>query len=905
MKKIAEFLVEKRLWVLVAALLITIGSGVLMQRVTIATDMTEYLPDGSSVKQGVEIIEDEFPDASVSNTIRVMFKGLTDNGKHTLKTDLEEIKYIDSVDYVQDDAEYNRDDYTLYVLNIPYDYGSDEMNAVESAVTENFRDTNNMIYEVNSSSEGDLPLWIVEFAFIVMMVILFLMCNSWVEPFLFLAMIVMAIIINKGTNLFLGSVSEITDSISAILQLVLSMDYAIILMNRYRQELKKYSNRTEAMKKAVLGAFSSITSSSLTTIVGLLMLSFMSFKIGADLGIVLAKGVLISLLCVFAVLPSLILLFNKWIDKTAKKVLNIPMEKVGKFSYQFKYVISGVFVVIFVAMFLLKGSTSIRFCMASANEVNEIFPKANKVVVIYDNQDEDTIQELIPEIEEKEGIDQVTTYVNTLGKRYTAAEMDENLPKLGSSMSIDSGMINLIYYEYYGNGEKPSIKLSNFLAFMENDIAKNAMFSDKLDDSMKTQLEMLKPFSSSEALQITRSSEEISQLFGIEPAIMEQIFAMSGSESMSIVELLQMMSANSTTLSANMDESAIAKMQMLKIIITGVMQEQEYSAEEMTQLFTGSAIDESTMELLYTLYESEKMADGNFTLTIPEMLEFTMNTLAVDDKYKALINEDTLNTLAEANEEVENAASQLIGENYSMMVISSSMAEGTDEINAFLDDLSDQFDQHLTGDYYLVGNSPMSYEMSKTFDDELNKITILTMLAIFLVVLITFKNALIPAILVALIQTAVYMTMIVMNLSGSGIYYLALLIAQSILMGATIDYGILYTSYYREKRQTMNVRESVTAAYQGSIHTILTSGMIMTIVTAIVGFAFDDLAVRQIVQAISKGAACSILLIVFILPGILAACDRFICKRKQVAESQDGIDKESDLFIETTEIEKF
>ena len=118
----------------------------------------------------------------------------------------------------------------------------------------------------------------------------------------------------------------------------------------------------------------------------------------------------------------------------------------------------------------------------------------------------------------------------------------------------------------------------------------------------------------------------------------------------------------------------------------------------------------------------------------------------------------------------------------------------------------------------------MAYEMSKTFGSEFDKISVLTIIAIYIVVMFTFKDFLAPIILVGVIQCAVYMTMGILSLSGGSVYFIALLIVQSILMGSTIDYGILYTSYYLEFRQTKNRKESLIEAYNHAIQTKITSG---------------------------------------------------------------------------------
>jgi predicted RND superfamily exporter protein len=172
----------------------------------------------------------------------------------------------------------------------------------------------------------------------------------------------------------------------------------------------------------------------------------------------------------------------------------------------------------------------------------------------------------------------------------------------------------------------------------------------------------------------------------------------------------------------------------------------------------------------------------------------------------------------------------------------------------------------------------MNYEMSATFGGEQTFLTLLTAITIFIVVAVTFRSLLVPALLVLIIQCGVYLTVCLIGLQGYSIYYLAFLVVQSILMGATIDYGILFTNYYLENRRTQSPREALTAAYNGAVHTILTSGLIMILATGILGMLFENPTVGEICQTISRGALCASLLIVFVLPGVLSIFDRWICK---------------------------
>ena len=184
--------------------------------------------------------------------------------------------------------------------------------------------------------------------------------------------------------------------------------------------------------------------------------------------------------------------------------------------------------------------------------------------------------------------------------------------------------------------------------------------------------------------------------------------------------------------------------------------------------------------------------------------------------------------------------------------------------------------------YFLAGDSAMAYEMSLTFGDELNFITLITMIAIFIVVALSFKSFLIPLILVLTIQTAVYLNMAYLSLTGQSTLFLAIIIVQSILMGATIDYAILFTSYYLEQRNyfKLGVKDALMASYNKSIHSILTSASILILVTMIVG-NFTTAIASKICQSISGGALVSTLIILLLLPAMLATLDRFIVKRKK------------------------
>ena len=716
MKKIINFITEKRNYILIIMLIITSICAYTMNKVNINQDMTKYLPSNSSMKKGLDILEKELPDVKNMSTIWVMIDDLETSKKLELYNELKSIPNIYTISYDNESDTYNKDNHTLYILTSKFNSNSKEMTEIKKEL-DNLTQEYNLIYELNSDTTS-VPIFIIIFAFIILLIILLIMCSSWIEPILFIITIGIAIIINLGTNYFLKEVSYTTYSIAAILQLVLTMDYSIMLLNRYREEKKSHTNII-AMKEAIKGSFPSIMGSSFTTIVGLLALVFMSFKIGTDLGIVLAKGVLISLICIFTVLPSLILMFDKLIYKTHKKYPHINMEKIALFSQKYKYIISLTFIILFTILYFIKGTNIVTFNTPKDNTISKIFKKDNNIVLLYENKNEDNIDEIIKYLTTDDKIKTINTYKTTVGKKYNASELDY------------------------------------FLKMQNIDINKEIIVS-----------------------------------------------------------------------------------------------------------------------IYKTIYQDKYNNDSK--LTLEELINFIIQN---QNNFKNMINDDMFLEINNANNMIQETKKMFVGENYSIINISTSYKEESKDTFTFIDKLDKECKNKLNGKYYFIGNSIMNYEMSNNFNYEMNKLTIITIVLIFLVVLLTFKSVIIPLILVLLIQCAVYLLMTIIKIMDLKVYYLSLLIVQSILMGATIDYAILFTNYYLESRKNNSIKISLKETYNKSIHTILTSSMIMIIITGVLGFIFTDPAIGEICHIIAIGVTLAVLLILFVLPSIITLFDKYITKK--------------------------
>ena len=768
MQKIAAFIVKKRKLLLVVMFILAGACAALMPFVGVNTDMTKYLPDDSQMKIGMDHMNEAFPDAEQTYTIRVMFRGLDAREKLAIREQLAGIPNVDTVAYEPDSSDYNRDDATLYKLSTSYDYNSDEEAQIERDVAERFADYDIAVRSDDTSSPSIPPIVFV-LSLSILTVILLIACPSYFEPVLFLVTIGVAVLLNQGTNIFLGETSDVTASISAILQLALSMDYSIILMNRYRQELAlenvpegadrpSSDQRDAAMRRAVAGAFSAITSSSLTTFVGLLALVFMSFKIGADLGIVLAKGVICSLVCVFTILPALILGCDRAIRATAKPTLHPERAMAGlaRFSMRARYVACVGFAILFAVAYIAQANTGVSYTLAKEDPIAQIFPRTSTVVLVYSNDDEDAVAAHIDEIESAPGVEAVNAWGNTLGRAYSASELTQVMQEYGDQagdLGMDSSTINIVY-SLYASGE---------------------------------------------------------------------------------------------------DIDSMSKLALLK------------------------------------LYKAD--APEDVRLTIPEFLSFVQEKLLPSKAFSTMADEKQKTAVDEMAAQIQDGEAKLHGEHASIMAVTFAGEAGSQEMFSFLDGLDAWCASNLKGEYHLVGDGPMAWEMSRGFHDELMLITLLTAGAIYLVVALTFRNLLIPALLVLIVQCGVYLTVLATGLQGYSIYYLALLIVQCILMGATVDYGILFTSNYRDARARMGVAPALESAYVRSIHTVMTSGLIIVLVCGAIAMFGSDPTIGQICQTLSLGAACTIALILVFLPGILAALDRWVAGKGRLCEGAEAVEE--------------
>ena len=1079
---------------------LAVVSGFMMFRTNVNADMTKYLPDDSQMKRGLEIVMDEFgSSAQMSGTdVHVMFEGVTPKEVPGIRTLLEAYPDVHAVSY-----RYSADStHTVFDLDVPK---SVDQKALGKQISTRFG--GNCVVET-SQDGATPPVSVIIVAAFIIMGVLFLMAQSWFEPVVILITALLAILLNMGTNALLPSVSITTNFIGSILQAVLSLDYCIVLLNRYRQEQDEHTDKKTsvlAANRAIKRAAPSILSSALTTVVGLLMLCFMRLKIGADMGIVLAKGVVCSLICTFTALPALMMLFRRTINKTAKRAYVPPTDRLARFISRHKLPIATGAVLLFGASWYLSRQTTIFFSAESESQIEEVFPSPNPFVLVYDTQDEDAIYGLVDSLMTQPGIQSVISYPTLMSQPLTPAEMANHVRSLitdfkdfmpeGTTVPpealdmINPEMVQLLYYMQAKDSTEQKIGFPDLARFLHTHVASNPLFSSYLDEDMKKQIEDLQsmldvpaaeeepksqiknqkpqivedevledtvvparetialltaataplsivddslampevtvdkialiPFitrlnavqtsaisvemhklTDTAAIRLPMTTKEMSifigstliqtqLVYGYAPGkakkmsplqyvhlLVDDLFNRKGLAGMVSDEqrtllgqrayLMDLANANASLTPKELnillrafgidsftDEELLAfanppkKTEQPKAkqpseldteaIVravadlqrslhstdtaraaqpTGVLPQptekkrkgpsrEDLQAELFTELvFGGKTYDAeqmahklarlmklsnvkaepvtpAQMSLLYDYYGAVNGRSDTLCMGFEPLLAFLCDTLVYDPRLADILPDSIQSQAKDIKAQMQDGLGQLRKPDHSLLVVLSSLPKESPQTYAFVDTLTAVADARLTHEHYYVGESVMYAEMRGGFDHEMGVVSLLTILSIFLIVALTFKSVIVPTILVVTVMTAVYMNVVVAGWVTGQMLYLAYLIVQAILMGATIDYGILFANYYRENRKTMYPVEAICAAYKGSIRTILTSGLIMVLGPGVMAIFIDDLMISNIVGCLAVGAFVAIVLTLTVVPAVLVALDKWVVYGKK------------------------
>ena len=426
MKKLFENAIRKKKTVIILFLCAAVVSAFLMLGVGQNFDMSEYLPAHSDSKIGIDILKDEY---SYNGSALMMLENKSIVEVLGAKESLEEISGIEAVVWLDDVADlkqpvelideevrnnyYNSGNALLQIVFTEDDYSNQTQSAIDNIkgifgddviLSGSAMDAYMNIRSINGNMMGSISI-----ALGITLIILFLTTNSIAEVILFLLTMGVAVLLNLGTNVIFGKISYMTFACAAILQLAVSMDYSIFLLHRFSYERQTESDPAKAMVRAQRASFASIMSSGATTIVGFLALVFMSYTMGADMGLVLAKGIVLSLLCVMLLLPVLAVLFVKFIDKTTHKPLLPSLKRVQHMlGGKVKYVVIGVLILVSVISYMAQNNNTFMYSSSDVGDakqtemnakIQNTFGESNNFVVLVPRGTETNEYDMVSKLE--------------------------------------------------------------------------------------------------------------------------------------------------------------------------------------------------------------------------------------------------------------------------------------------------------------------------------------------------------------------------------------------------------------------------------------------------------------------------------------------------------------------------
>ena len=676
MERFANAILKYKKTVLLIFLIATIVCAILMPLVTINYDLMDYLPDSAPSTIALDVMEAEY-DKDPANA-RIMVQDVTipealDYKDKISKVDgVEEILWLDDVQSMavpietmpQDTVEdWYKDNNALFSVTVDTTKQTECLAEIRNIIGDKGMMAGQCVDSValveNVDSElGHMMVIVVPIVFL----ILLLTTSSWFEPVLFLFTIGVAIVLSMGTNVIFPEVSFVTKAAGAILQLAVSMDYSIFLLHRFAEFRQSGLEVQEAMKQAVVKSTSSIMASGLTTLIGFAALIMMRFKIGADMGLVMAKAIVLSLVTVLVLLPVLAIYSYKWIDKTQHRRFLPSFEKMGRWSVKLKAPVLICFAILVIPCFLAQSQNSFRY---------------------------------------------------------------------GTS----------------------------------------GIFGD-------------------ETTRIGRETAAIEAEFGREN-------------------------------------------QMVLMVPKGDLSKEKSVVDQL------NAMPEITSTISYV---------GTVGAPIPT--EYVP----------------------------ESQLSQLISEHYSRIVLTVGTDTDGDQAFSVVNRVREIAQAAYPNSYHLVGQSVNTLDLKDTVIADNTRVNVAAILSIFVILLLTFRSGSLPILLLLVIESSIWINLTVPYFMDTQLHYTAYLIISSIQLGATVDYAILFSNRYLEHRATTDKKTAAIHTVRDCTISILTSGSILAVCGSIMGKISTSLIISQLGVLVGRGAIFSMILVLFVLPGLLILCDGIIQK---------------------------
>lgn len=740
MVKVATFIVDKRnLFFLIFGIAI-IFSLVSSSWVKVENALSAYLPDSTETSKGLSRMENEF---ITYGSAKIMVTNITYETACEISDMIEDMDSVVMLTF-DDTSEHYNNFSALY--DVTFNYPETDDRALEALSELEDKLSGYDIYV--STTMGDASAEQIEsemsvitvLVAIIVVTVLLLTSQTWAEVPVLLLTFVASMLITNGTNFIMGTISFVSNSVTVVLQLALSIDYAIIFCNRYKEEHERLPIR-EADIVALSKAIPEIASSSLTTIGGLVAMMFMQFGIGRDMALCLIRAIFLSLLSVFLLMPGLLMLFGKLMDKTRHKSFIPKIPFVGKFAYKTRFVMPVIFVALIVVAYLI----------------------SSKCPYVY------------------------------------------GYSKIDTPIQSDSQLVDEMIDESFGT--------SNMVAL--------TVPAGSYDKEAKLIADL-------------EACEEVDSCMGL---------------------------ANTEAMD-------------------GYMLADKLTIREFSELLE---LDYEVAELLYMAYAVNdenyaKLVNGlsNYSVPLIDMIMFLYDE--VEEGYVTL-NDDLMDTLENAHTLMKVAKDQLQGENYSRILVYLNLPEEGDETFAFLDRMHDMAGVYYPEDEVLIpGESMSQYDLYKTFQVDNTVVNVVSILAVLVVLLFTFKSAGMPVLLILVIQGAIWINFSFPALQNKPLFFMSYLIVSSIQMGANIDYAIVISGRYMELKDKMSKEQAIIETMNFAFPTIVTSGTMLAIAGILIGQMSSDGAICGIGQCLGRGTIISIIIVMFALPQILLLGEKVIEK---------------------------
>lgn len=757
LKKIPEGIVKLKWVLLVLFVALSIFGAVMIPHTKINYDLTGYLPANCDSSTALELLKKEFDDKGMAY---VMVKDVTPEKAGEIKTRLEEVKGVATVTYVESMNYKNNS--ALYTVTLKdYDSTAGAFDAVKDVIDalsdEKAYLSGQSAFSYYTKLETEQSIMKLGIAIVVIILLVMLFTSkTYFEMIVLILVFGAAMAINMGTNfLFVNGISYIANLVALVLQLALSLDYSIILLHRYMGERDNGEDAKTATVTALTKGLPEILSSSLTTVAGLAALILMTLSIGSEIGLSLAKGIVVSMATVIFFMPALLVIFDKPIQKTRHKSFVPNVTKPARAIVKARKVIVPAFLLIAILAGVAQGFNKYSFNYNSGSLI--VAPK--KVI-------------------EETGFGTLNSLVVVVPK---------------------------------GDAEK------------ERQLVKYVESFDLIDKSQTTALATINVYSF------------------VDPNTTEKLYLTDEVSKKDIGNLIDKIPSDAG-ISASMIKSVV-----------------NICFDDYVGKYMPEGTDKETVKV--------RLIDF-LDFAVREKLNSLSILLNGDEEIKAYLDQVKQISFAKAN---------LESENYSRITFNINGGVEDDDVFELVKTLktgvSDFYEER-----YITGESVVCYEMSEYFMKDNLMVCLFTELFILVILLITFRNILLPIILILAIQGGIFINFAIPFLSKTSISFIGYLIISAIQMGATIDYAIVLTNRYRGIRKDFTDRyDAMAAATNAVFPTILTSGVILT-ATGFVMSMLSSGVVAQLGLLLGVGTLTSIIIVLFVLPSLLLVTEKVVDK---------------------------